>query len=177
MLQPARMSRDNKVETHLEQLLEELRVAIPGVQLLFAFQLTVPFNQRFAAVSRASLGLFVAALMCTCAASVLLIAPSVYHRLHARCGTDDKEQMLQIFNRLAIAGSVFLACGITASLAFLGGFLFGVVGALTGGGFSAALCGALWYALPLARRRHRSVRATSRRSLYHAQPREAAAHR
>ena len=80
----------------------ELRVALPGVQVLFAFLLVAPFNQRFGKTTHFERGLYFAALLSRCSASILLIAPTVIHRLEFRHG--DKGYIVKIGNRLTIAG-------------------------------------------------------------------------
>jgi hypothetical protein len=145
---------DDKSEHDLDQelieLLNELRVALPGVQVLFAFLLAVPFANGWTRVTELQRDVFFLAFLCTAAASILLIAPSSYHRLRWREG--DKEQMLRTSNRLAIAGTVFLALGMTAVVFLIGDILFkGLWAAVT----SAAIAGGFawfWYGLPLSRK-------------------------
>jgi hypothetical protein len=134
----------------LIELLNELRVALPGVQVLFAFLLAVPFAQGWRRVTPFQRDVFFIAFLCTAAATVLLIAPSAYHRLRWR--EHDKEHMLVTANRLTIAGMVFLALAMSAVVLLITDILFQVwwaslVTALT------ALCFAwFWYGLPLWRR-------------------------
>ncbi|MGZ4382454.1 MAG: DUF6328 family protein [Gaiellaceae bacterium] len=146
----AEESRKERVDRELIELLNELRVALPGVQVLFAFLLTLPFTNRFREVTGSSEALYVVALVSTAAASAFLIAPSAYHRLTFR--TPDKERMLFTANRLAIAGTTLLALGIATSVYVVVSFLYGpgVGGGLAG--FVAAVLAWLWYGLPLLRR-------------------------
>lgn len=137
-------------DRELIELLNELRVALPGVQVLFAFLLTVPFSQRFAHVTPAQKHVYFASFLCTAAASALLIAPTAYHRIQFR--GRDKEQMLVTSNRLAIAGTAFLALAIPLVVFVIADLLFGgpwgwVAAAAVGASFAW-----FWYALPLARR-------------------------
>jgi hypothetical protein len=138
------------LDRELIELLNELRVALPGVQVLFAFLLAVPFANGWTRVTPLPHDVFFVAFLTTAAASVLLIAPSAYHRLRWRAG--DKEQMLRTSNRLAIAGTVFLALGMSAVVFLIADILFrGWWAALT----TAVAAGAFawfWYGLPLARR-------------------------
>src|SRR5881394_1531035 len=92
-----------RADRELIELLNELRVVLPGVQVLFAFLLAVPFANGWTRVTDLQRDVFFVAFLCTAAASILLIAPSAYHRLRWREG--DKEQMLETSNRLAIAGT------------------------------------------------------------------------
>src|SRR5213595_3851650 len=91
-----------RADRELIELLNELRVALPGVQVLFAFLLAVPFANGWTRVTDLQRDVFFVAFLATAAASILLIAPSSYHRLRWREG--DKEHMLVTSNRLAIAG-------------------------------------------------------------------------
>ncbi|MBA3365569.1 MAG: hypothetical protein H0U03_07280 [Actinobacteria bacterium] len=134
----------------LIELLNELRVALPGVQVLFAFLLAVPFTQQFSKVTELQKDVYFVSLLATVAGSVLLIAPSSYHRLRWREGSD--EELLEISNRLAIAGTVFLAIAMTAAVFLITDVLFdasitALVTGLTAGAFAW-----FWYGLPLWRR-------------------------
>ena len=75
-----------RYDRNLSELMAELRVALPGVQVLFAFLLVVPFSQRFDTVSHFERRLYFATLLCTLLASILLIAPTLIHRLEFRRG-------------------------------------------------------------------------------------------
>jgi Family of unknown function (DUF6328) len=141
---------EHDLDRELIELLNELRVALPGVQVLFAFLLAVPFTNGWNRVTDVQRDVFFAAFLCTAAASVLLIAPSAYHRLRWREG--DKERMLEVANRLAIAGTVFLALAMTLVVFLISDLLFrawwaALVTAVTAGGFAW-----FWYGLPLVRR-------------------------
>src|ERR1041384_5077086 len=89
-----------RADRNLTELLGELRVALPGVQVLFAFLLIVPFNDRFSDANAFQRDLYLGTLICTAFASALLIAPSMNHRLEFRHG--DKEHLVEISNRLTI---------------------------------------------------------------------------
>src|SRR5919202_1474373 len=103
--------RKERLDRELIELLNELRVALPGVQVLFAFLLSVPFSQGFAKVTALQRGVFFASFICTAVASAFLIAPSAYHRLRWRA--KDKERMLVTSNRFAVTGMAFLALAIS----------------------------------------------------------------
>src|SRR5947207_15075169 len=106
---PEQRSRDD-LNRELIELLNELRVALPGVQVLFAFLLAVPFANGWQRVTDFQRDVFFVAFLTTTAATILLIAPSTYHRL--RWPEHDNEHMLVTANRLTIAGSVFLAAAM-----------------------------------------------------------------
>jgi Na+/melibiose symporter-like transporter len=143
-------SHEERVNRELIELLNELRVALPGVQVLFAFLLAVPFSQRFTETTELQKDVFMVALLCTTVGSVFLIAPTAYHRIRFR--NRDKEALLRIANAFAIVGVFFLAVAMTAvvflvtDLIFKGTFT-AVVTALT-----AALFALVWFVLPLARK-------------------------
>ena len=143
-------SKDERLDRELIELLNELRVVLPGVQVLFAFLLTVPFTQRFNEVTDLQKDAYFASFLCTAVATVLLIAPSAYHRLQWR--QRDKENMLVVANRLAIAGTVFLALAVTGSVFFVTDFLFGALATGIVTGLVAGLFTWFWYGLPLTRR-------------------------
>ena len=143
-------SQEERLDRELIELLNELRVALPGVQVLFAFLLAVPFTQRFERLTAVQEDVFFAAFLCTAVATALLIAPSAYHRLRWR--EHDKEQMLQISNRLAIAGTIFLAAAIIAVVYLVTDLIFGLAASLVATLLTTILFGWLWYGLPLVRR-------------------------
>jgi heme O synthase-like polyprenyltransferase len=146
----AEKKSEEDLDRELIELLNELRVALPGVQVLFAFLLTVPFTQRFGRVTQTQQDAYLVALLATLVGSVLLIAPSAYHRIQWR--QRDKEQMLRTSNRLAIAGSVFLAIGMTASVFLIIDLIFKQTVTAVVTAVAAGLFAWFWYALPLSRR-------------------------
>jgi Family of unknown function (DUF6328) len=139
-----------RLDRELIELLNELRVTLPGVQVLFAFLLAVPFAQRWEATTQIQRYAFFAAILCATAATILLIAPSTYHRLRFRQG--DKEQMLQTGNRLAIAGTVFLALSMIAVIFVVTDVVFDLWVATVVSFTTAAAFAWFWYGLALVRR-------------------------
>jgi hypothetical protein len=140
-------SAEQRQNRELIELLNELRVALPGVQVLFAFLLAVPFANGFPKLNGAQRDVFFAAFIATALSTVLLIAPSSYHRLRWR--RHDKERMLVVSNVLTIAGLFFLAVAITCAVWVITDFLFhrgwaSLFTALVGVAFLV-----LWYGLPL----------------------------
>jgi hypothetical protein len=147
---PPPSEKGHDLDRELIELLNELRVVLPGVQVLFAFLLAVPFANGWARVTDLQRDIFFVAFLATAASSILLIAPSAHHRLRWREG--DKERMLRRANVLAIAGTVFLAIGMTAVVFLIGDILFkgwwaALTAAVVAGGFAW-----FWYGLPLVRR-------------------------
>jgi hypothetical protein len=143
-------SRSERVNRELIELLNELRVALPGVQVLFAFLLAVPFAQGFVKTTEFQRDLFFATLLSTAVASALLIAPSAYHRINFR--ESDKEQMLKTSNGLAIGGLFFLALSIIGAVALIADFLYDSTTTLICAAIGAALFAGLWFVLPVVRR-------------------------
>jgi hypothetical protein len=146
----AEETHDERVNRELIELLNELRVALPGVQVLFAFLLAVPFSQRFGQTDDTQRDAFMVALLSTLAGSVFLIAPSAYHRLRFR--DRDKEALLQIANVFAIVGLVFLALGMTAVVFLVTDLLFKGMTTVVVTSLTAALFLSVWFVLPLVRK-------------------------
>ena len=139
-----------RLDRELIELLNELRVALPGVQVLFAFLLTVPFTQRFTTITSTQEKVYFASVLCTAAATALLIAPTAYHRIHFR--ERNKDQMMITSNRLALAGTVFLALAIGCVVFLITDLLYGGGWTLLVTGIAAVLYAWLWFGLPLVRR-------------------------
>ena len=119
----AQETHEERVNRELIELLNELRVALPGVQVLFAFLLTVPFSQRFSQITAVQKDVYFATFVSAAAATIFLIAPSANHRVQFR--QDDKEALLLRSNRLAIVGTVFLATAVMGATFLITDILFG----------------------------------------------------
>lgn len=134
-------SHKERIDRELAELLQGLRVAVTGVQVLFAFLLTVPFQSAFGELDGVGLGLFFVSLMAAALASVCFITPAAQHRMVFRTGL--KELMLTRANRLGVAGAVLLLVAMTSGVALVAevvlnawpAALFGAAVALTGGWF------------------------------------------
>jgi hypothetical protein len=131
----------------LIELLQELRIVIPGVQVLFAFLLTVPFSQGFTKLDSLQQGVFFATLLFTAAATALLIAPSAHHRLLFRQGV--REQRLKMGNLLAILGLVFLVPAMVGVMFVITDLIFGMTAALVVTVAMTLVFSLLWFVLPL----------------------------
>ena len=139
-----------RADRNLSELLQELRVALPGVQVLFAFLLTVPFTERFERLTGFQEGLYFATLLSTALTTALLVAPTANHRLlfHKR----DKEHIVVVANRLAVAGIACMALSTCAAVLLVTDVLFDdAVPAVTFAA-TAAVFVALWFVLPMRRR-------------------------
>lgn len=143
-------SNDERLDRELIELLNELRVALPGVQMLFGFLLAVPFSQRFDSITTIQRNVYYFAFMATAAATIFLIAPTAYHRLRFR--QRDKEQLIQTSSRLAIVGTACLAASLSAAVYLVTDLLFHTAATALAAAATAGLLLWFWYGLPLWRR-------------------------
>jgi hypothetical protein len=140
-----------KLDRNETELMTELRVAGTGIQVLLAFLLVIPFNNRFTKLSSFDRDVYFATLLCIAIAAVLLIAPTVHHRLLFRRG--EKRYLADVGNRSAIVAMAFLAVGLTGILVLISNFVFGGLTPIIVGVIAALTVGYLWFALPLKQRR------------------------
>jgi hypothetical protein len=147
---------EDHLDRKLSQLVDEVRVALPGVQVLFAFLLIAPFNQGWQQTSGYERKVYVVALMCAAAASILLMATSAFHRHRfprlARETADDKREVIAAQDRLAVGGLIALSLAVCASMFLVFELLFdaeiaGVLVLVVGLAY-----GWFWYGLPMLRR-------------------------
>jgi O-antigen/teichoic acid export membrane protein len=143
-------SEDQRLNRNLDQVLQELRLVLPGVQVLFAFLLAVPFSSRFADVDGFERDIYFAALLLSAVAVALLMAPSMQHRILFR--HEQKPYLVSVASVMTIAGMTALALAIVLSLVLVAHFLFGSAAAWLAGGLSFAAFAVLWYVLPIQRR-------------------------
>jgi hypothetical protein len=143
-------SKKERVDRELIELLNELRVALPGVQVLFAFLLTVPFAQGFGLTTTFQRDLLFGVLSATAISTALLIAPTAWHRLHFR--QEDKEEMLLVSNTLTIIGLGFLALAMVGAVMLIADYMFSSTLTVVSGIIAALVFGGLWAVLPGATR-------------------------
>jgi hypothetical protein len=151
--EPREESENERLDRNLLELLNELRVALPGVQVLFAFLLTVPFTQRFSTLTATQEKVYYVTLLATTASALLLIAPSAHHRINFRM--QDKRYIVFLANRLTIVGLAFLAAAMSGVVWLITDVLYSstttaIVTAVTAGAFAV-----LWYVIPTVRRARR----------------------
>lgn len=139
-----------RVNRELIELLNELRVALPGVQVLFAFLLTVPFSDRFSALTDGQRTVYFATFIGTAIVTALLLAPTSYHRLRFREG--DKERMLHTANRFTVVGIGILAASIAGAVLLIADLMFGLWVAAAIAGAMLVLFAWAWFGVPLSRR-------------------------
>lgn len=143
-------TEEERLDRNLGELLQELRIALPGVQVLFAFLLAVPFQQNFAKISEFEKRVYFATLLLTALSAALLIAPTAYHRITFRY--QQKYRLVFIANRCALAGLAALALAMICAVMLITDVLFGTVTTIVVVVLGVAMFGTLWLALPLRRR-------------------------
>jgi hypothetical protein len=147
-----------KSDRQLIELFNELRVALPGAQVLLAFLLTAPFQAHFTGTTRLERVVLFTAAIFTSASVLLLMAPSVYHRIRWHEGA--KEDVVRIGHRFFLAGTGALALGMFGAVFVFADFLFGIVAAVVAVVILLVLVTATWYVIPLERGRDPRVKQT-----------------
>lgn len=143
-------SEGERLDRNLSELLQELRVALPGVQVLFAFLLAVPFQQNFKEITSFQKDVYFATLIFTAISAILLISPSAYHRVTFRY--QQKRKLVFYANRFTIGGLIFLAAAMTGAIMLITDVLFGTTATVVTCALIALGFGFFWFALPLQRR-------------------------
>jgi hypothetical protein len=146
-------SEKERLDRNLLELLNELRVALPGVQVLFAFLLTVPFTQRFTTLTSTQEKVYYATLLLTTASTVLLIAPSAHHRINFR--RQDKAYIVFLANRMTIVGLALLALAMSGVVFLITDVLYGSTATAIATAGALVAFATLWYAIPIWRRLRR----------------------
>jgi hypothetical protein len=152
-------TEQERLDRQLDQLLQELRVAMPGVQVLFAFLLAVPFQQRFADVTEFQRTVYFVTLLASAAASALFIAPVAYHRLLFERG--EKRGLIRRASVLAIAGLTALGVAMSSAIVLVTDLLFERATVIVTAVAVGLLFLWLWFGMALMRR---ARLASSRRS-------------
>jgi hypothetical protein len=138
-------------DRNLAELLQELRVAGLGVQVLFGFLLSLPFTSRFTRLSAGQRDVYLASLVLSVVATALLLGPVAYHRLVFRQGR--KEGLVRAANVMAVAGLAAVGLAVTAAVWLVTSFVASGVTAAVISAFALVMFGALWFVFPLTRRR------------------------
>jgi O-antigen/teichoic acid export membrane protein len=146
-------SEKERLDRNLLELLNEVRVALPGVQVLFAFLLTVPFTARFETLTSGQETVYYITLIATAISTALLIAPSAHHRITFR--RQDKHYLVFLANRLTIAGLGFLALAMSGVMLLITDVLYGMTATVIAGSVTVVGFTTLWYAMPIVRRLRR----------------------
>ena len=153
---PEEETEKQRIDRELDELLNELRVAIPGAEVLFAFLLGVAFTSTFENASDLQRHVYVGTLLATAAATALLIAPTAYHRLHFR--NSEKERIIYSGTRMAIASLVMLLLAVTGVVFLVADVIYGGSVPIVLASLIAAWFVWFWFALPLLRRVPRARR-------------------
>jgi Family of unknown function (DUF6328) len=153
--QPERTSgrdetEEERLDRNLAELLQELRVALPGVQVLFAFLLAVPFQKGFEDVTEFQKIVYFATLILTAISATMLISPTAYHRITFRY--QQKRRLVYYANRFAIVGLALLALAMTGAILLITDVLFSTAAAVVTAALALGVFGFFWFALPLRRR-------------------------
>jgi hypothetical protein len=143
-------SEEERDDRNLAELLQELRVAGLGVQVLFGFLLSLPFTNRFMKLSHGQRQLYLASLMLAALSTALLLAPVAYHRLVFR--QHQKERLIRTANVMAICGLAAVGLAVSTSVLLVTDYVDHGLPAVLISVFTVCLFGGLWFALPLARR-------------------------
>ena len=148
---PRDESAAERDDRNLAELLQELRVAGLGVQVLFGFLLSLPFTTRFTRLTHGERGLYLTSLVLAALATALLVGPVAYHRLVFRRG--QKERLVRFANLMAILGLAAVGLAVSAAVLLVAGY---VAGPVTGAVITVVVFGAfagLWFVYPFTRRR------------------------
>jgi len=148
---PRDESEAERDDRNLAELLQELRVAGLGVQVLFGFLLSLPFTNRFDTISRGQRDLYLACLVLSAVATALLLGPVAYHRLVFRRG--QKEGLVRAANIMAIAGLAAVGLAVSAAVLLVTSYVAAGLAAGLITAFVAGLFAVVWFAFPLTRRR------------------------
>jgi hypothetical protein len=144
-------SEAERLDRNLAELLQELRVAGLGVQVLFGFLLSLPFTSRFGQLSQAQRGLYLGTLVLAAVATALLLGPVAYHRLVFRQG--QKEGLVRAASVMAITGLITVGLAVSAAVLLVTGYVTSALPAALITAFVTSVFGLLWFAFPLTRRR------------------------
>jgi Family of unknown function (DUF6328) len=139
-----------RVDRELGELLDEVRVAIPGAEVLFAFLLGVAFTERFTELTSLQRGIYFATLLMVAAGIALLVAPTAYHRINFRDG--GKEELLYSATRMVLASLVLLLLSVTGVVFLVADLIYGTTGAAISAALVAAWFVWFWFAFPMLRR-------------------------
>ncbi|MGH2680132.1 MAG: DUF6328 family protein [Actinomycetota bacterium] len=143
-------SPKERVDRELIELLNGLRVILPGVQVLLAFLLTVPFSSGFSKATPTDKIVYFATVLVTVAAIGALTMPAAYHRIRFRQG--DKERMLHLANTFAIVGLVLLMVAMASVVFLIANVLYGLAAAVPVALAVMVMLGVAWFAIPVFRR-------------------------
>ena len=141
---------ERRRDRQMLELLNELRVALPGVQILFAFMLTVPFSQRFGDLTAFQRDVYYLTMVATAISAACLIAPSAAHRIRFHKG--ERTWIIESANRLMIAGLAFLAAALGGGVLLITDIMFDGPRVWIYSALVVLVIVGLWFIRPLARK-------------------------
>ncbi len=144
-------SEEERDDRNLVELIQELRVAGLGIQVLFGFLLSLPFTQRFVKLSSSQKDLYLACLLSAALATALLGGPVAYHRLVFR--RHEKTELVKVANVMAIGGIAAVGLAVAVAVALVVSFVFGGFAVPFIVAFTFAVFGGLWFVFPIVHRR------------------------
>jgi hypothetical protein len=148
---PRQESPEQRDDRNLAELLQELRVAGLGVQVLFGFLLSIPFTTKFSRLSEAQRALYLTTLLLAALATALLVGPVAYHRLVFR--RQEKERLVRAANVLAILGLAVVGLAVTSAVTLIFSYVAGGLPTVLVTIIVLGMFAGLWFVFPLARRR------------------------
>ncbi|MBV9382207.1 MAG: hypothetical protein JOY82_15915 [Streptosporangiaceae bacterium] len=150
---PRRETEAQRDDRNFGELVQELRVVSLGVQVLFGFLLSLPFTVRFDKLGNGQRDLYITSLVLSVVATALLLGPVAYHRLVFRRGL--KEHVVRFTNSMAILGLAAVGGAISTAVLLVTSYVAGALPAALITALLVCMLAALWFAVPLARRRER----------------------
>jgi hypothetical protein len=147
---PRNETEPQRDDRNMMELLNELRVAALGVQVLFGFLLSLPFTKRFVMLSPVQRDIFIADLLLCVLATATLLAPVAYHRVVFRQNL--KESVVKNTSAMAVAGLVCVGLALTAAVVLVVSFVISGASAIIIGILVVCLFVVLWFVIPLAKR-------------------------
>jgi amino acid permease len=147
---PKQESEKERWDRNFADLLQELRVAQTGVQILFAFLLTLPFSAQFDRTTAFQRDIYVVALLAAAAATAMIISPVAFHRALFRQGR--KPELVRFAHRMATGGLAFMLLAMVSSILLITDFLLNLTLAVILTTIAGAWFLTFWAALPFARR-------------------------
>lgn len=153
---------DSSEDTHerlarnVNDLLQELRVALAGVQILFGFLLSIVFTGPYQRATALQHGAHLVAVLFAVISVALMTAPAAWHRMLFRQGR--RPEILRVSNVFAIGGLASLALAMSSTVFLLADVVLGDWPAIVTGGLTMAAFGLVWFAIPLRHRHTGTVR-------------------
>jgi hypothetical protein len=148
---PRDETEEERDDRNLAELLQELRVAGLGVQVLFGFLLSLPFTTKFSRLSHGQRELYLASLVLAAVSTALLLGPVAYHRLVFR--QHQKEDLVRAASKMAVLGLGAVGLAVSSAVLLVASYVATAVPAALITVFIVFLFGGLWFAFPLARHR------------------------